>query len=155
MDKHLVLIEGEILQQMAGKFTEIADIERRVDMLTSVAKKIDPKLEQREINEIIDDINNLDPITQLLLDDEIEDIMINNTEKVFTFNAKKGLMRIDYRMENRDMLKLFVAKLKLYMTNQEYKGNIMDIHLPNGSRANIVSSPVGQDITIRNMKHPP
>ena len=155
LDKHLVLIEGEILQQMAGKFTEIADIERRVDMLTSVAKKIDPKLEQREINEIIDDINNLDPITQLLLDDEIEDIMINNTEKVFTFNAKKGLMRIDYRMENRDMLKLFVAKLKLYMTNQEYKGNIMDIHLPNGSRANIVSSPVGQDITIRNMKRTP
>jgi flagellar protein FlaI len=41
------------------------------------------------------------------------------------------------------------------MTNQEYKGNIMDIHLPNGSRANIVTSPVGQDITIRNMKRTP
>ena len=150
-----MLIEGEILQQMAGKFTEIADIERRVDMITSAAKRIDSKLEQREINEIIDDINNLDPITQLLLDDEIEDIMINNTEKVFTFNAKKGLMRIDYRMEDRDALKLFVSKLKLYMTNQEYKGNIMDIHLPNGSRANIVTSPVGQDITIRNMKRTP
>ena len=71
------------------------------------------------------------------MDDDIEDIMINNTENVFVFDSKKGPVKIDYKMENRDALKRFVAKLKLYMTNQEYKGNIMDIHLPNGSRANV------------------
>jgi len=155
VDKHLVAIEEEVLQQIVGRFTEIAEIERRVEMIASIAKKLKPTIEQHEINEIIDDINNLDPITQLLIDDDIEDIMINNTENVFIFSSKKGLVKIDYKMENRDVLKRFVAKLKLYMTNQEYKGNIMDIHLPNGSRANIVTSPVGQDITIRNMKRTP
>ncbi len=155
MDKRLLVIEEEILQQMAGKFTDIAEVDRRVEMITSIARKLEPAIGQQEINEIIDDINNLDPITQLLIDDDIEDIMINNTEHVFAFSSKKGLIKIDYNMENRDVLKRFVAKLKVYMTNQEYKGNIMDIHLPNGSRANIVTSPVGQDITIRNMKRTP
>lgn len=155
MDKRLVAIEEEVLQQMVGRFTEVAEIERRVEMITSIAKRLKPAIEQQEIDEIIDDINNLDPITQLLIDDDVEDIMINNTENVFAFSSRKGLMKIDYKMDDRDVLKRFVAKLKLYMTNQEYKGNIMDIHLPNGSRANVVSSPAGQDITIRNMKRTP
>lgn len=155
MDRHLVLIEDEILQQMAGKFTEVVELERRNEIIASLAKKYNPSIEQHDINLIIDDINNLDPITQLIIDDEIEDVMINSTESVFVFNSKRGPIKIDYKFENKDLLKRFVAKLKLYMTNQEYKGNIMDIHLPNGSRANVVTSPMGHDITIRNMKRIP
>lgn len=155
VDKNLELIEDEILRQMVGRFTEIVEVDRRNEIINLIAKKYNPSIGKQEIDEIIDDINNLDPITQLVIDDEIEDIMINNTESVFVFNSKKGSIKIDYRFENRDLLKRFVAKLKLYVTNQEYKGNIMDIHLPNGSRANVVNSPVGHDITIRNMKRTP
>ena len=48
MDKHLVAIEEEVLQQIVGRFTEIADIDRRVEMIASIAKKLKPAIEQHE-----------------------------------------------------------------------------------------------------------
>ena len=155
MDKLLEAVEDQVLQQMAGRFSEITDIDKRNEIVTGLCKKFNPEMPQASINSIIDDMNDLNPITELLVDEDIEDIMINNTEAVFAFSSKRGRLKLDYRMGNRDVLKRFTSKLRLYMTNSEYKGNIMDIHLPNGSRANIVSSPSGYDITIRNMKRTP
>lgn len=155
MDKSLLAVEDEVLEKMTGKFSEIIDVERRNEMLASIAKEIDSGIKRSEINTIIEDINNLDPITDLLVNEDIEDIMVNNTESIFAFNSKKGSMKIAHKFEDRDSLRRFVQKLKLYMTNSEYKGNIVDIHLPNGSRANVVSSPVGHNITVRNMKRTP
>ena len=62
-----------------------------------------------------------------------------------------GLVHIlDHK--DREHLDRFVNKLKLYATNETAKGNILDVHLPMGNRANIVSSPVGYDVTIRNFR---
>lgn len=155
MDKRLLLIEDELLRQLVGKFSEIVDVDQRNDLITSIARKLDPALSESEINSVIDDMNNLDPISQLLIDEDIEDIMVNNTDSLFVFNAKTGRVRIDGKIKDREELDRFVSKLKLYLTNEEYKGNIADIHLPNGSRANVVTSPVGFDITVRNMKRTP
>ncbi len=155
MDKRLVVIEDEILRQMVGKFSDIVDVDRRNEIINMIAKKLDPAMSQTDINTVIDDMNNLDPITELLLNEDIEDIMVNNTQNIYAFSSKKGKLKIESKLENKDALKRFVGKLKLYMTNSEYKGNIMDIHLPNGSRANIVTSPVGHDISIRNVKRTP
>lgn len=155
MDKRLLTIEDEILKQIVGKFSEIVDVERRNEIIAALAKKASSSIKQSDITALIDDINNFDPITELLVDEDIEDIMINNTDSVYAFNSKRGSTKLDYKIENRDLLKRFVSKLKLYMTNSSNKGNIVDIHLPNGSRANVVSSPLGYDITIRNMKRMP
>lgn len=155
MDRRLLIVEDELLKQMAGKFTEIVDQEKRNEIISGIAKKLDSSLKQSDIATIIEDINDLSPITELLLDEEFEDIMVNNTENVYAFSSKKGYVRLDDKIENRDDLKRFVAKLKLYMTNSSNKGNVIDIHLPNGSRANVVSSPLGYDITIRNTKRMP
>ncbi len=155
MDKRLLSIEEEVLQQLTGRFSEIVDMDRRNEIVGSISRKLDPAISQSEINMIIDDMNNLDPITELLVDDDIEDIMINNVRGVFIFSSRKGRVKTEYKIEDREMLGRFVAKLKLYMTNQEYEGKIMDIHLPNGSRANIVTSPSGYDITVRNVKRTP
>jgi len=155
MDKRLLFIEDEVLKRMLGKFSQIADVERRNNLIGTIAKEIDPAISRSEVDELIDDVNNLDPITQLLIDEDIEDIMINNTKDIFVFNSKAGMTKINYNIEDRDQLRRFVSKLKLYMTNQEYKGNVIDIHMPNGSRANVVMSPVGYDVTIRNMKRTP
>lgn len=155
MEKRLLSVEDEVLKQIVGRFTEITDTDKRNSVITSIAKRLEPSIPQADINHIIDDINNLDPITELLVDEDIEDIMINNTEDIFAFSSKEGRLKIDAKIENRDLLRRFVGKLKVYMTNSEYNGNVMDIHLPNGSRANVVSSPAGYDITIRNMKRNP
>ncbi|MGD0728828.1 MAG: ATPase, T2SS/T4P/T4SS family [Candidatus Micrarchaeaceae archaeon] len=155
MEKRLNVVEEDILRQMVGKFNEIIDIDRRNELITTLAKKDHPTIKQSEINEIIDDINNFEPITAFLVDEDIEDIMINNTEGIFAFGSKKGRLKLEKKIDNRDELKRFVGKLKLYTTNSEYKGNIMDIHLPNGSRANVVTSPIGYDVSIRNIKRTP
>ncbi|MGI0100197.1 MAG: ATPase, T2SS/T4P/T4SS family [Candidatus Micrarchaeaceae archaeon] len=155
MEGRLLAIEDEVLQQMSGKFSQITDVQKRNEIITSIVKRIDPAVNTQKINEIIDDVNNLEPVMQLLIDEDIEDIMVNNTEDLFVFNSKKGMVKATYKVNDRDELYRFVAKLKLYMTNHEYKGNIIDIHLPNGSRANVVTSPMGYDVTIRNMKRTP
>ena len=155
MEKRLIPIEDDILERMVGKFSEIVEVERRNEIITRIAKELKPAIAQAEINEIIDDMNNIEPIAHLVVDDNIEDIMVNNTEDIFVFDSRVGMKKIDAQIDNRDTLRRFVAKLKLYMTNSEYKGNIIDIHLPNGSRANVVSSPLGFDITVRNMKRTP
>ena len=155
MDSKLIPIEDQILEQMTGKFSQINDVQRRNTIITSISKRIDPSLDHKSINEIIDDMNTIDPIMEMLMDENIEDIMINNTDDIYVFNSINGTQKTDRKLNDRDELRRFILKLKLYMTNQEAKGNIMDIHLPNGSRANIVTSPLGYDVTIRNMKRTP
>ncbi len=62
---------------------------------------------------------------------------------------------MDFKINSSNELEKFVAKLKLYKTNEIAKSNIIDVHIPNGSRANIISSPRGYDITIRNFRQEP
>ncbi|MEM3503720.1 MAG: ATPase, T2SS/T4P/T4SS family, partial [Nitrososphaeria archaeon] len=73
-------------------------------------------------------------------------------QNIFVYDSKEGLIKVDVKLESKEELELLVEKLKLYATNEAANGNIYDVHLPNGSRANIVSSPLGYDITIRNFK---
>ncbi|MDE1870760.1 MAG: CpaF family protein [Candidatus Micrarchaeota archaeon] len=155
MDKRLLNAEEEILKQMVGKFSEIVDGDRRSDIIKAIAKKHYPDISHSEINAIIEDMSDFAPIAELLADEDIEDIMINNTTNIFAFSSKRGSMKIESKIDDRDHLNRFVAKLKLYLTNSKYSGNIVDIHLPNGSRANVVSSPLGYNISIRNQKKTP
>jgi archaeal flagellar protein FlaI len=155
MDKRLLNVEDEILRQMVGRFSEIVDVDKRNEIIAALAKKASPSIKQSDIMNIIEDMNDLKPITDLIVDENVEDIMINNTDTIYVFDSKRGSVKTDLNIEDRDLLRRFVSKLKLYMTNSGYKGNIVDIHLPNGSRANVVSSPLGYDITIRNMKRTP
>lgn len=145
-------IEDEILGVMIGKFVEVIDSEKRKALVNNVAKTVDPSLRDDEINEIYEDLYDIGIISRLISDDDIEDVMINNTDNIFISSSTKGTVKLDQRFEDREHLNRFVNKIKLYATNTEYNNNIYDIHLPNGSRANVVTSPKGFDITIRNFK---
>ncbi len=155
LDDRLLSIEDEILRNMGGLFWIVTDVNKRNQRVRELALRIEPLMAQADIDKIVEDMNNFYPIAELLVDEDIEDIMINHTEGIFAFNSRKGLQKLEEKLDDREVLSRFVAKLKLYMTNTEYDGNVMDIHLPNGSRANVVSSPLGQNITIRNMKRTP
>lgn len=156
MDRQLIALEDEILKQLEGKFTTVIDPTRRLELVTSVAKTINPKISTDEIKQIMDDMNDFSPIAELLVDEDIEDIMVNNTENVFVYSTKDGKKKMEGKsIPDRELLGRFVAKMKLYATNQTSNGNILDVHMPTGSRANIVSSPLGSDITVRNFKPKP
>ncbi len=155
MDAKLGATEDAILNLMTGEFVNISDPEKRKEMVTSFAKSISPHITQDEIDRIYDDINDFGELQGLVDDPNVEDIMINNTHNVFAFDNKKGTYKAPFKYSDKDELGRLVNKLKLYATNQAANGNIMDVHMPSGSRANIISSPLGYDITIRNFRGQP
>ena len=133
-------------------FASITVPQKKKDLIRYAAKTISPQMSDQEIDEITADVDNLTPIGQYLANERIEDVLINNTRNVFVYDTVDGEKKVDARFEDKEHLDAFVAKLKLYATNELDKGNIVDVHLPTGGRANIVSSPVGYDISIRNFK---
>ncbi|HVC58011.1 MAG TPA: ATPase, T2SS/T4P/T4SS family [Candidatus Acidoferrales bacterium] len=155
MSPKLIALEDAVLNQLKGRFTAITDFQARMDMVNSVAKTLNPAVSTEEIQQMFDDMNDMGYIKDLLVNENIEDIMINNTQNIFVFDSEEGKKKIEDRFVNRIELERFVNRLKLYATNESNDGNILDVHLPNGSRVNIISSPLGYDITIRNFKKTP
>ncbi len=144
--------ELEILKRLKGQFVNVENEKEMKALISGIAKTLDPDMSQEEVDAIIKDIIDLKPIRELLASDSIEDVMINNTNNIFVYDSKDGLKKLDIKIENNMELDILVEKMKLYSTNELANGNIYDIHLPTGSRANVVSSPLGYDITIRNFK---
>ncbi len=155
MDDALQSVEDAVLAQMVGKFSSVPDDTRRKLLVSRIAKSIDPSISNEEIERMFADMGDFGKISQYLDDETVEDIMVNNTHNMFVYRAERGEQKLDSSITSQDALIRLVSKLKLYATNELVKGNIMDIHLPNGSRANIITSPLGYDITIRNFKRHP
>ena len=145
-------VELRVLKRIVGKFARMDDPQKKADLITYHAKTISPDISNLEIEEMIADISDLSPIEEYLRNEDVEDIMINNTKNIFVYNASGGYEKIEAKFNSREQLDAFIDKIKLYSTNEVAGGNIIDVHLPTGSRANIVSSPVGYDVTIRNFK---
>jgi archaeal flagellar protein FlaI len=154
MDEQLYDIEDLILHRAEGRFVNV-DQQKKFDLITTLAKSLDPNISKESIQAIVQDMDNLDPLGELLTNEEIEDIMVNNTENVYVYHSKGGYQNTGLKVETAEKLNRLVLKLRLYATNETSKGNIMDVHLPTKSRVNIVSSPKGYDITIRNFKKIP
>ncbi|MCL4371953.1 Flp pilus assembly complex ATPase component TadA [Candidatus Marsarchaeota archaeon] len=155
MNDKLYDLEDVLLTKLVGRFANIDDPKKRDDLIRNTAKEMRPDLKEDDLAEMIKDINSLSPIDELSRQETIEDIMVNNTSSIFVYDSNEGSKKLDTKFDNREKLTRFVNKLKLYSTNEIAKGNILDVHTPFGSRANIVSSPLGYDITIRNFKRKP
>lgn len=148
-------LEEEVLKRLEGKFVNISDPEKKRQLVSEVAKTIAPSTSQEEIGAITEDIDNLSPLTELLDNESIEDIMVNSTRNIFVYDSNKGQTNSNERIDDTGNLNRLVSKMKLYATNSTANGNILDVHLPTKSRANIISSPYGYDITIRNFRKAP
>lgn len=152
MDERLLKIEDEVLEKLVGRFNDITDVGERKLLVRNVAKQLDLALTDDEIELIFQDMSDIGVIGKLIYDEEIEDIMINNTANIFVTSTKLGEVKLEQRLKTRDELNRFVGKVKLYSTNMEFGGRVFDVQLPSKSRANVVYSPLGYDITIRNFK---
>ena len=148
-------LEEIVLKKLEGKFVNINDYEKKRELLTEVAKTVEPDASPEEIDAITKDVDNFNPITELLEDENIEDIMINGTSNIFVYDSRSGQKKTDKKVGSVEELSNLVNKMKLYATNSTAGGNILDVHLPSKSRANIISSPRGYDITIRNFRKAP
>ncbi|MGC8478460.1 MAG: type II/IV secretion system ATPase subunit [Candidatus Micrarchaeia archaeon] len=148
-------LEMKILARLEGKFVNVESDEQKKQMIMEVAKALDPSISPERLESIFQDMADLSPISKMLDDENIEDVMINNTQNIFVYDSRKGQIKTPERISSTYELSKFVAKLKLFSTNSVAKGNILDVHLPSKSRVNIISSPRGYDITIRNFRQAP
>ncbi|MCL4381793.1 Flp pilus assembly complex ATPase component TadA [Candidatus Marsarchaeota archaeon] len=148
-------IESRILKRLKGKFVNIKNEKKQKDIIGGIAKAFLPDISSDEIDLILKNILDLSPINDLLTSETIEDIMINNTNSVFIYDSRDGFKKLDFKIESNEDLEFLVDKFKLFTTNETSNGNILDIQLPSKSRANVISSPEGYNVTIRNFKPNP
>jgi Flp pilus assembly protein, ATPase CpaF len=154
MDKKLYEIETKALDLLKGKFVNLTE-DKKLSVLSVVLKEIDPGIAETEIKAIFDDINDMGKLASFMKMGNIEDIMVNNVNNVFVYDAQKGYEKVSDIRFDKENLEILVKKLRLYATNEAASGNIMDVHLPTKNRASIVYSPKGYDITIRNFSGKP
>ncbi len=155
MNDQLADIEDILLRRLTGKFVEITEDKKRRELIYNTAKSVNPSITDSQIEEIIRDVNDIEPIKKYLESATVEDIMINNTSNIFVYDTKKGYVKLPDKFPTREELNRFVNKLRLWATNQEANGNVMDVHMYQGSRANVITSPLGFDVTIRNFRRQP
>ncbi len=151
-EKSLYQLVDAILETLEGKLPSIEKKEDAIYEIEYVAKRIDPSIAQDDLKRVVEEVNNFSPINKYLYDQDVEDIMINNTKNIFLYTGNKGEFKTEEKINDRKDLDRFVGKLKMYATGDFGDKNIFDVHLPNGSRVNIVQSPIGANITIRNYR---
>ena len=154
-DEKMTLIESHVLKELKGRFVDIMNEEQAMYAVSTVAKTIAPNINKDDIKKIYDDVVTFYPISDLLFDQNIEDIMINNTENIFVYDSINGSRKLKSAITTPTDLQMLVDKFKLYATNESAGGKILDVHLPSKSRVNIIDSPLGYNITIRNFKSNP
>jgi flagellar protein FlaI len=145
-------LESRIFDILEGKLSGIAKDEDKTRYITNVAKTLAPSMGPDEIKALVDDANSFGLIDKYLHDELIEDVMVNNTANIFVYESGKGYVKEGEKVMARKELDMLVRKLKMYATTAVANMRIFDVHLPNGSRANIVDSPIGADLTIRNFR---
>jgi len=151
-DSEFKLFESDVFDQLSGVLSSLPGDKEKKDYIEMVAKGLNPAASKETIDAVIKDASTFYPIDKYLSDQNIEDIMINNTQNIFVYTTNAGQLKIPEKIENKFELELLVKKFKMYATTATAHEKVFDVHLPNGSRVNIVDSPLGADITIRNFK---
>ncbi|MGC8699957.1 MAG: CpaF family protein [Candidatus Micrarchaeia archaeon] len=151
-ETELKMLEADVYDQLRGMLSTLPSEEEKKKYIEGVAKGINPSLSSSEIERVVKDAEDFYPVNKYLGDPNIEDIMINNTQNIFLYTTEAGQVKAPETISNKFELDLLVKKFRMYATTSTSHERIFDVHLPNGSRVNIVDSPLGADITIRNFK---
>ena len=145
-------LESQVFRLLEGKLSELSTTEERDKYIADIAKTMAPDVSAEDISKLTSESRTFGILNKYLSDETCEDIMINNTSNIFFYQSGKGYVKAPEKFGDKRDLDLLVKKLKMYATTAVANKKIFDVHLPNGSRVNIVDSPIGADITIRNFK---
>ncbi|MDD2865936.1 MAG: CpaF family protein [Candidatus Omnitrophota bacterium] len=149
------LISGEYLFNMRTMDKEKLrkDILRSMEYIISI-ERLSVALEEREkiIAELIDEVAGFGPLSNLLGDAFVSEIMVNGPDNVYA--EKNGMMALtDIKFEsNRQLLQTIEKIMAPTQRRVDESSPYVDASLPDGSRVNIVLPPlslVGPIITIR------
>ena len=132
---------------------EIRDIVNDIIAIKNFAMSI---AEQEELLEdICNDVLGFGPLEPLLARDDIADIMVNGARQVYIeVGGKVELTNIRFR-DNQQLLNISQRIVSQVGRRVDEASPICDARLPDGSRVNVISSPLAIDgtaLTIRKFK---
>ena len=141
-------IISKVVKGLKGKLSHLTSQQEIIEEIKKTIKLMFIQISEEEAERIAKQIASFDKIQRYIEDNEIEDIVINDTKNIFIY--KKGSAQKCEALSEEE-LELVTNKMMMYSIS-EIKEGIYDVHLPNGSRANITKSPYGYEIAIRNFR---
>jgi len=157
-DIHLKIIK-EIGKLPPGKHLAEADIQEKIFALLDNQNIYLSRTDKQKIaGEIYNEVNGLGPITKLMADDNISEVMVNGPYQVYV--EKKGKLELsDVKFRDNDHVMHIIEKIVSPLGRRiDESMPMVDARLPDGSRVNCIIPPLaldGPSITIRKFSKEP
>ncbi|WP_177177944.1 CpaF family protein [Citreimonas salinaria] len=155
------MISAEIRKRLnVDAVSQLTDAERyeqirqAVEMVASEKRMMITQAEQDQIaREVAADLTGLGPLQQLIDDEAITDIMVNGPDQIFADIRGKGRHLTDVTFRDRKHLEAVAQKIARDVGRKVDESTpLVDARLADGSRVNVVFSPIaldGASISIR------
>ena len=160
-------IQTQVINDLDIDFNEITDNndalkqELKIIITKNIEKEslnLTPLQKKRILEELLDEIIGFGPITTLLQDSSITEIMVNGPDNVFT-EVKGKLVKTDVRFKDDNHVMHVIKKIVSSIGRRiDESSPMVDARLPNGSRVNAIIPPLaidGPSITIRKFAEDP
>jgi Flp pilus assembly protein, ATPase CpaF len=160
-------IQAQVIQDLDIDFNEISDQneslkqELRVIIGKNIEKEslnITPAQKKRILEELLDEIIGFGPITTLLQDSDVTEIMVNGPDSVF-IEVKGKLVKTEVKFKDDQHVMHVIKKIVSTIGRRiDESSPMVDARLPNGSRVNAIIPPLaidGPSITIRKFSEDP
>jgi len=160
-------IQAQVIQDLDIDFNEITEQneELKQDLRIIISKNIEkeslnitPPQKKRILDELLDEIIGFGPITSLLQDNSVTEIMVNGPDQVYIeVKGKLVITNVHFKDDNHVMhvIKKIVSTIGRRI---DESSPMVDARLPNGSRVNAIIPPLaidGPSITIRKFAEDP
>lgn len=160
-------IQSEVINDLDIDFSELSS-----DLATykdKIKKLIEENIQKESLNilssdktkvleEIMDEIVGFGPITSLLKDEEVSEIMVNGPDQVYIEkNGKLQLSGANFK-DNKHVLHVIKKIVAPIGRRIDESSPMVDARLPDGSRVNAIIPPLALDgpvITIRKFSEDP
>lgn len=162
-----IKIQNKVIEELDIDFNDIS--EQNEELKKSINFIITKNIEQESLNmtnnqkkkikeELLDEIIGFGPITGLLSDSEITEIMVNGPEQVYI--EKKGKLQLtDAKFKNDNHVMHVIKRIVAPIGRRiDESSPMVDARLPDGSRVNAIIPPLaidGPSITIRKFAEEP
>lgn len=160
-------IQNKVIEELDIDFNEISDhneeLKQKIDYI--VSKNIETESlnmtnssKKKIKEELLDEIIGFGPITGLLLDSKVTEIMVNGPDHVYIERSGK-LVLTDAKFKNDNHVLHVIKKIVSPIGRRiDESSPMVDARLPNGSRVNAIIPPLaidGPSITIRKFAEDP
>lgn len=103
--------------------------------------------------EVLDNAIGFGPLSEMMRDTELEEIMVNSEEKIFVFHKDLGMCRTNFVFASREEFLELISRIANTVGRKfDSYNTFLDARLPNGSRANATFptiTPMSPTLTIR------